>query len=64
MTIPLAIALNVLLDLGVIAALAYATSSASRLTPHRPAADDATPHALAVHQRAQQGPATSLDLAA
>ncbi|MGO8904532.1 MAG: hypothetical protein ACLQMH_02770 [Solirubrobacteraceae bacterium] len=64
MAIPLAIALNVLLDLGVIAALAYATSSASRLTPHRPAAGRATLHALPAHQRAQQGPATSPDLAA
>ncbi|HME02349.1 MAG TPA: hypothetical protein VKG38_04890 [Solirubrobacteraceae bacterium] len=64
MSTPLAIALNVLLDLGVIAALAYATSSASRLTPHRSAADATTPHALPARRRAQQGPATSLDLAA
>jgi hypothetical protein len=63
MSIPLAIAVNVLLDLGVIALLAYATSSASRLTPHRPAAG-ATLHDLAAHERAPQGPVAVLELAA
>ncbi len=65
MSLSLAIALNVLLDLGLIALLAYVMSSASRLTPRRPAAGRAALRSVAgSEQTARQAPVAALDLAA
>ena len=64
MSLSLAIALNVLLDLGLIALLAYVMSSASRLTPRRPASGAALRSVAACEQTARQAPVAALDLAA
>ncbi len=57
MSISLAVALNVALDLGIIAALTYVMSSASRLTPADPATAGAQVRGLKVREQAPEGSA-------
>jgi len=65
MSLSLAIALNVVLDLGLIALLAFVMSSASRLTPARPAVRRTALRSVgAAEHAAPQRHAGALDLAA